>query len=112
MMELGKFAADEHRKVGREAAMVVGTLITVGPRSRMTADEAIKAGMKSENVISFDSANDVIRAGLPVIVRGDIVLVKGSQSVRMERVVKALLRNPARAEELLVRQENEWLVKM
>ncbi len=111
MMELGKFAADEHRKIGREAASIVDTLITVGPRSRVTADEAIKAGMKSENVISFDSANDVIRAGLPVIVRGDIVLVKGSQSVRMERVVKALLRNPTRAEELLVRQEKEWLDK-
>ncbi len=112
MMELGKFAADEHRKIGREAASVADTLITVGPRSRVTADEAVKAGMKPENVISFDSANDVVRTGMPVITRGDIVLVKGSQSVRMERIVKALLKNPTRAEELLVRQEKEWLEKM
>ncbi len=111
MMELGKFAADEHRKIGREAAVVVDTLITVGPRSRVTADEAVKAGMKSADIYSFDSSNDVVRTGMPVIARGDIVLVKGSQSVRMERIVKALLRNPARAEELLVRQEKEWLDK-
>ncbi|MEA2715372.1 MAG: hypothetical protein QOG91_400, partial [Candidatus Parcubacteria bacterium] len=40
---------------------------------------------------------------------GDIILVKGSQSPRMERVTKALLREPSEAAKLLVRQEREWL---
>ncbi|EKD47163.1 MAG: hypothetical protein ACD_66C00190G0001, partial [uncultured bacterium] len=37
------------------------------------------------------------------------VYVKGSQSSRMERVVKDLMAEPLRASELLVRQEEKWL---
>ena len=35
-------------------------------------------------------------------------MVKGSQSMRMERVVEELMAEPERAEELLVRQDAEW----
>ncbi len=112
MMELGKYSAEEHKKIGREVAGIANVLITVGPRSRATADEAIRAGMDSRHVYSFDSSIDVGKAGMPVVVRGDVILVKGSQSVRMERIVKALLRNPDLSADSLVRQENEWLEKV
>jgi len=111
MMELGKHAADEHKKIGREVAGVAGILITVGPRSRATAEEAIQAGIKPKMVYSFGSSNEVVDTGMPVVTGGDIVLIKGSQSVRMERVVKALMRSPNRSAELLVRQEKEWMEK-
>ena len=42
---------------------------------------------------------------------GDIILVKGSQGARMERIVKALMAAPERAGTLLVRQEKEWEVR-
>ena len=42
---------------------------------------------------------------------GDVILVKGSQSPRMERVTKAIMADPSHAAELLVRQEKEWLEK-
>ena len=111
MMELGKYAADEHRKVGKEAASVVSDLITVGMRSRMTAEEALKNGMPSESVRSFDKADEVAGYVGPMIKSGDVILVKGSQSIRMEKVVKALMKEPERAGDLLVRQEKEWLEK-
>ena len=111
MMELGKYSAEEHRRIGKEAVSIVSKLVTVGMRSRATADEAVKNGFLAENVKSFETS-DQAAAYLPAIIcAGDVVLVKGSQSLRMERIVKALLREPDKADRLLVRQEKEWLKK-
>jgi len=41
----------------------------------------------------------------------DSVLVKGSQSMRMEKTVEHLMRDPERAGELLVRQDVDWKKK-
>ena len=39
---------------------------------------------------------------------GDVVLVKGSQSIRMEKTVLEIMAEPLRASELLVRMDSEW----
>ncbi|MFA6459030.1 MAG: UDP-N-acetylmuramoyl-tripeptide--D-alanyl-D-alanine ligase [Candidatus Paceibacterota bacterium] len=111
MLELGKYSAEEHRKVGREVAGVANILYTVGQRSRGIAEEAVSLGMSPENMKSFDSAHDAADFIYRDIRTGDIILVKGSQSMRMERVVKELLKDASEASTLLVRQEEEWLKK-
>jgi UDP-N-acetylmuramoyl-tripeptide--D-alanyl-D-alanine ligase len=111
MMELGKYSADEHKKIGREAANIVDILIAVGPRSRVMAEEAQKSGMPANCVKCFDSSNEAASYIVSIVSAGDIILVKGSQSPRLERVTKALLREPEKADKLIVRQEEEWLKK-
>jgi UDP-N-acetylmuramoyl-tripeptide--D-alanyl-D-alanine ligase len=111
MMELGKYAVEEHRLIGKLAVTIVGRLITVGSRSRLTAEEALKDGFPPAKVEKYDTAIQVAEALVKSIQPGDVVLVKGSQSMRMERVVKALLKEPEKADRLLVRQEREWLEK-
>ena len=39
---------------------------------------------------------------------GDVILVKGSQGIRLERLIEEVMREPERAEELLVRQSKAW----
>lgn len=111
MMELGKYSVEEHRRIGREAAAIVGRLITIGARARGTADEAVRNGLPADAVRSFDASDEAAPAVAALVKKGDIVLVKGSQSPRLERVTKALLREPGEAAKLLVRQEKEWLDK-
>lgn len=111
MMELGKYSAEEHKKIGILASRIADLLITVGPRSKATAASAIANGMPADHVMSFDDSNEAAEKIKFMIMKGDTILIKGSQSPRLEKVTKALLREPEKARELLVRQEPEWLEK-
>lgn len=108
MLELGRHSVEEHRKLGAEAARCSDLLLTVGFRAREIAEGALDSGMKENAILQFE---DATRAGeeLAALLReGDCVLVKGSQSMRMENAVKELMAEPERAAELLVRQDKEW----
>ncbi len=109
MMELGKHSGDEHRRIGKEVVGKLDMLITVGPRSKMTAEEAIASGFAAEKVTVLDISTEVGAFLSPLLISGDVILLKGSQSTRMERAVTELMKEPERAVELLVRQEEEWM---
>ncbi len=108
MAELGQYSESEHAAVGRKVAEVADIFIAAGSEMQAAADEAERLGMKSPAVIRV---NDGVEAGRWLdanIKEGDIVLVKGSQSARMEKAVKDVIAEPLRASELLVRQEEYW----
>ena len=64
--------------------------------------------MKEKNIFELDDAIDAASKLAEIIKVGDVIYLKGSQGVRMERTVKALMAEPEKASELLVRQEPEW----
>ena len=109
MNELGQFSEARHREAGRYVADKADLLITVGENAKWIAEEALNAGMKDFLVNSFEdaqAAGDYLRK---VIKEKDIVLVKGSQNkVRLEKLVKMVMKEPERARELLARQDEEW----
>lgn len=108
MLELGRHSASEHKKAGAHVAKVADILVTVGLRARDIAQGALQSGMKDEQILQFEDAR---RAGAELqnlLKEGDTILVKGSQSIRMERTVEEIMQYPERAEEMLVRQDAEW----
>ena len=113
MLELGKYSAESHKSVGIRAATSVNKLITVGFRSRAMGEAALDVGMPDIDIREYEHGESE-RAGLELereVGEGDIVLVKGSQSMRMERAVFALMAHPEKAKSLLVRQDAEWLAR-
>ena len=108
MLELGKYSVEEHRRLGRMAGKLAHILVVVGVRARFFAEGAREARMKVKDIFEYDTSRIAAEALPANIESGDIILVKGSQGARMERVVKALLREPEKAKELLVRQGSEW----
>ncbi len=108
MLELGKYTPDAHTLVGEEAGRVAETLCTVGVRARFIAEAARRAGMPADRVHEFDSASDAGRALQQLLQPGDVVLVKGSQAMRMELIVQEVMAEPNRAAELLCRQGSGW----
>ncbi len=108
MLELGSFTEEAHRQMGAKAAEIAEIILAVGERAIFLADEAKKQGMPKEKIFHFASAEEAGRLLQDLIEKGDIILVKGSQGIRMEKVVKEIMAEPQRAKELLVRQDESW----
>jgi len=90
MLELGEFEERGHRLVGARAAQVVDLLITVGERAQWIAKEARAARLSESQVVALEDGDDVIEYLDEKVGEGDVVLVKGSHGMRLDRIVTAL----------------------
>lgn len=109
MLELGKYTNDAHRKIGEIAKKNSQLLVAVGVRAKKCAEGAREVGMNEKKIVEMDDAISAGEMLKDLIKPGDVIYIKGSQGMRMERTVKILMAEPERADELLVRQEKEWL---
>jgi UDP-N-acetylmuramoyl-tripeptide--D-alanyl-D-alanine ligase len=92
MLELGSYEEAGHRLVGRRVVEVADLLITVGELGQMIAEEALAAGMPSERVIILPDADAAVRVLPSLVQERDMVLIKGSRGVGLDRLVDALTR--------------------
>lgn len=91
MLEMGQESENGHRQVGRFACESgMDFVFTTGSLSRWITEEALAAGMAPEKVCHFDTKDLLIEKLKTVVTSGDAVLIKGSRSMKMERVVEAL----------------------
>ncbi|MFA6995040.1 MAG: Mur ligase family protein [Patescibacteria group bacterium] len=109
MLELGTYTEEGHRLVGAKiVASGISRLIAVGEKSKDIIFGATTAGLADDYIWHFDRSEAVGQFLSTRLKAGDVVLVKGSQGMRMEKVVKDIMAEPSRAAELLVRQGSEW----
>jgi len=90
MLELGEQKEVFHRHAGSLAARVCDSLITVGQLSKLAAQQAESLGFSVKNIFTCDSsqqARDFIFKKISLKPE-DIILVKGSRSMRMEEIFK------------------------
>ncbi len=112
MLELGKHTEESHKNIGKIASIKTDILCVVGPRAQSIKDGAFEAGMPSENIFEFSNSYLAGEFLKTFVASGDMILVKGSQGVRMERTVEAILKDQKNKAKLLVRQDKEWLDKV
>jgi len=109
MEELGENSRRAHRDIGRLVAdLKIDSLFAVGTKAKDIAEAALENGITKENVFIFHTSEEARKAVQAEIHRGDVILIKGSQSARMERITKEIMAEPLCAKELLVRQEKSW----
>jgi UDP-N-acetylmuramoyl-tripeptide--D-alanyl-D-alanine ligase len=115
MLELGRHTFEAHKNIGILASEILSgnayVLIVVGPRAKTIKEGAIEAGMNDKKIFEFSDSYEAGNFIKSFVQKNDIVLVKGSQGMRMERVVEAMLLDQANKKTLLVRQDDEWLKK-
>ena len=102
MLELGRYSVQEHQRIAELAGKSADVIVTVGIRAR-----AFAGASDGAEVMQFDNARTAAEELSKFVREGDVVLVKGSQSVRTERIVEELLANHADRTKL-VRQEKNW----
>ena len=90
MLELGPYEQSGHESVGKAAAKAADYLILVGERSRITAQAAISAGFQESNLNWYTNSEIAADSAAQLIQPGDSVLIKGSNSMRMNKIIAAL----------------------
>jgi UDP-N-acetylmuramoyl-tripeptide--D-alanyl-D-alanine ligase len=110
MRELGKDSQTAHKNIGIFCAEKnFDFLVTVGEEAKLISQNALEVKMSADRIHHFPDSESAAEFLKQHISEKDVVLIKGSQAVRMEKIVKQLMKNPERASELLVRQGSEWM---
>jgi UDP-N-acetylmuramoyl-tripeptide--D-alanyl-D-alanine ligase len=108
MLEIGEYAPDIHQEAGIRASEFCNYLFFVGQRMRFAYDGAINRGFDKNKIFLFERSTEVAEKLKPIIQPGDLILIKGSQGMRMELVIEEIMAEPEKAKDLLVRQDKPW----
>jgi UDP-N-acetylmuramoyl-tripeptide--D-alanyl-D-alanine ligase len=91
MRELGKNTESAHRIIGKKSAKISDMVFFVGDETVFAVEEAEKSGKKKgEDLFWFDSSEEAKTKVQQVLQENDIVLIKGSHSIKMEAVVEEI----------------------
>ena len=89
MLELGRLARSFHAEAGEFAAKAgIDFIFTIGALSRHTLRAALSSGMNRTSAFVCKNHADAALALRRLAKRGDVVLVKGSRAMRMEKVIE------------------------
>jgi UDP-N-acetylmuramyl pentapeptide synthase len=109
MLELGSFTDKGHELVGKSIySSNIDFLFAVGEKARGIIRGAIESGFPKDKTFYFNDTNTAGRFLQEFLEINDIVLIKGSQGVRMEKIVKEVMAEPLKAKNILVRQNKAW----
>ena len=91
MKELGKYEIEAHQAIGNLAGERTDVLVTVGAAAKFIADSAANQ-MKPDTIFSFSTSDEAKTKVKELIQEGDVILVKGSHSMQMEKVVEEIVK--------------------
>lgn len=85
--EVGSFSKEIHEKVGKEVAKnKIDMLVTVGEEAKNIAKMAVEEGMNAKNVYSCDLNEQAIKILNNMLMQGDTVLLKASNSMKFGEI--------------------------
>ncbi len=113
MLELGDQENTAHETVAQSlVAHKIPLVILVGRRMAGLGDILQESGyFLGETLFLLDSPQDASDVLQRILQSGDVVLVKGSQGMRMESVVTSVLSSEYDVQRFVCRQSDAWLEK-
>lgn len=98
MLELGVCTQAEHYRIGRIAAEKADVLMAYGPNAPRVIGGAITGGMNDRCAKAYDDQKKLAEALGRIARPGDVILVKGSRGMHMERVLDLFGKEDTKAE--------------
>jgi len=95
MLELGEASESLHREIGVRLStfQLLDRIVLVGPRSVATADALTSAGWPLSKILYVPVAGDAeMHSIADLLGADDVVLLKGSRGMKLERVIESLQR--------------------
>lgn len=93
MLELGRNSKKLHYELGKKLkGYGIDVLITIGKLSKFMAKGALNKRLNNKMIFTFDSINRAANKLIDIIHSGDIILIKGSRLLKMERIVDQVKR--------------------
>lgn len=112
MLELGGSDKEGHEEVAKKFLEIQGDIFfAVGKRMKFAQQLLKKRNFAEDRIFSFENPMEAGRKLQEIINEGDLILIKGSQGMRMEKVVEEIMAEPQKALELLCRQDKKWKEK-
>ena len=90
MFEMGDYAEFAHRQVGKFAANNMDVMVAIGKDAEYIVKELIETGVNPENLYHFNTKEEAIDRLDNIIKENDVVLVKASRGMHLEKVVEYL----------------------
>lgn len=109
MLELGDISQYEHGSLAGNLASVADKVILVGQRTLETHKKLIALGFPKDRIVHFKISTDAVAKVESLVGKGAVVLIKGSQGLRMEKISEVLVSDKSLKE--LPRQDKSWKKK-
>ena len=90
VLGIGEYTIEAHESIGEKVAKVANLLFTVGARARFIAEGSKNKGMLEQNIFQFDRTEEAKKVLQNEIKKGDLILVDGSQEMKMGEIVKEI----------------------
>ena len=90
MLELGRYSPEAHEIIGALAKTRADVLITVGPRARFIIEGALAKGFDRNKIFGFATVSEAKKFIQGTIRKGDIILVKASRAIGLDKIVDEL----------------------
>jgi len=106
MLELGVLEEPAHKELAKQIYPVASKVILVGKRTANTHKELRKLGFPKDKIFHFRIVSSLIKKLPSLIGKGEVILIKGSQGMRMEKAAEKLI--PIKNWKMLTRQDKYW----
>jgi UDP-N-acetylmuramoyl-tripeptide--D-alanyl-D-alanine ligase len=91
MLEIGQYSEEAHRRVGKKAAAIADLIFAVGNWAGLVNEAAIDAGFDANKIFQFFSSDEAKLKVQEELKQGDVILVKGSRAMKMEKIIEEIV---------------------